>query len=108
MRTGTAAAMACIAMTCASLAMAQEADSYEEAAEAPPQITMGNGERNSIQTEGLTRAEGVSHFSFMRLDDDVVSRFAEYGSELAILEPIWVNDQVRKHLLDCSVSHQAA
>ena len=46
----------------------------EEAAE-PPQITMGDGERNSIQVEGLTREEGVRQFAEIRLDGSEASTF---------------------------------
>ena len=33
-----------------------------------PQITMGNGEKNSITVEGLSRIDGVTHFSEIRVD----------------------------------------
>lgn len=57
---------ASLAMGCA---MAQEA-------EAPaPQITMGNGQANMIEVEGLTRTDGVTHFSEVRVDGDAVSTF---------------------------------
>lgn len=42
---------------------------------APPQITMGNGEANMIMVEGLTRTEGVTHFSEVRVDGAAVSTF---------------------------------
>ena len=38
-----------------------------------PQITMGNGEKNSITVEGLSRIDGVTHFSEIRVDGDTVS-----------------------------------
>ena len=40
-----------------------------------PQITMGNGKRNSIQMQGMTRAEGVTQFSESRVNNGVTSRF---------------------------------
>lgn len=51
-----------------SVAVAQSAD-------APPQITMGDGERNSIQIEGLTREDGVRQFAEVRLDGSMASTF---------------------------------
>ena len=40
-----------------------------------PRMTMGNGELNSIQMEGLTRTEGVTRFSEVRIDGETVSSF---------------------------------
>jgi len=50
-----------------------------------PQITMGNGEANSIQIEGMSRAAGVSHFSEVRVDGDTVSTFR--GDSVALTFP---------------------
>ncbi len=72
-------------MLSAACATAQEADTYDEAAPTVPQITMGNGERNAIQIEGLTRAEGVTHFSEVRVDGDTVSAFR--GDSVALTFP---------------------
>ena len=85
MTTKTAAAMLCAAMISASTAMAQDEGTPEKAASAAPQITLGNGERNSIQIEGLTRAEGFTHFSEIRVDDDAVSTFR--GDSVALTFP---------------------
>ena len=46
----------------------------EETAERP-QITMGDGERNAIQVEGLTRDDGVRQFAEIRLDGAEASTF---------------------------------
>ena len=40
-----------------------------------PRMTMGNGELNSIQMDGLTRTEGVTRFSEVRVDGETVSSF---------------------------------
>jgi hypothetical protein len=50
-----------------------------------PQITMGNGEANMIQMEGLTRADGVSQFSEVRVDGGEVSAFR--GDSVALTFP---------------------
>ncbi|MEL6688228.1 MAG: hypothetical protein AAFP97_11495 [Pseudomonadota bacterium] len=50
-----------------------------------PQITMGNGKANSIQMEGLTRAESVTHFSEVRIDSGTVSTFR--GDSVALNFP---------------------
>jgi len=57
----------------------------QEAPPAAPQITMGNGEANSIQMEGLTRAAGVTQFSETRTTGDVISRFR--GDSVALTFP---------------------
>ena len=48
--------------------------SAQEAPE-PPQMTMGDGERNSIQVDGLTREDGVRQFAEVRLDGAQASTF---------------------------------
>lgn len=50
-----------------------------------PQITMGNGKANFIQMDGLTRAEGVTHFSEVRVDEGAVSTFR--GDSVALNFP---------------------
>ena len=50
-----------------------------------PQITMGNGKRNSIQMQGMTRAEGVTQFSESRVNNGVTSRFR--GDSVALTFP---------------------
>ncbi|MEL6857119.1 MAG: hypothetical protein AAFO74_01955 [Pseudomonadota bacterium] len=47
----------------------------EEAPTEAPQITMGNGQANAIQMEGLTRADGVTPFSESRTVNGAVSNF---------------------------------
>lgn len=66
---------ATIASACAS---AQDAP-------AAPQITMGNGEANMIQIEGLTRSEGVTQFSEVRIDGGEVASFR--GDSVALTFP---------------------
>lgn len=62
---------------CAALSAAMIATACATAQDAPatPQITMGNGEANMIQMDGLTRADGVTQFSEMRVDGGEVSAF---------------------------------
>ena len=48
--------------------------SAQEVAELP-QMTMGDGERNSIQVDGLTREDGVRQFAEVRLDGAQASTF---------------------------------
>lgn len=69
----------------APLAHAQEEKDGSEAAAPAPQITLGNGERNSIQVEGLSKAKGVSHFSEVRVDGEAVSSFR--GDSVALTFP---------------------
>jgi hypothetical protein len=66
----TKSATACLAgaLLCAACATAQDAP-------AAPQITMGDGEANMIEMEGLTRAHGVTTFSGIRVDDSDVTSF---------------------------------
>ena len=52
---------------------------------AAPQITMGNGEANSIQMEGLTRVAGITHFSEVRIDNGSVSTYR--GDSVALTFP---------------------
>lgn len=53
---------------------------------APTQITsMGNGEANMIELEGLTRTEGVTQFSEVRVDGETVYMFR--GDSTAITFP---------------------
>ena len=49
--------------------------SFAQETSAPPQITMGDGERNSIQVEGLMRENGVHQFAEIRLDGAEASTF---------------------------------
>nr|WP_070961487.1 hypothetical protein [Hyphomonas sp. Mor2] len=72
---------------CAAIAAAMISAACATAQDAPavPQITMGNGEANMIQIEGLTRAEGITHFSEMRVDGDDVSAFR--GDSVALTFP---------------------
>ncbi len=47
----------------------------EEPETVVPQITMGDGERNAIQIDGLTREESVRQFAEIRLDGAEASTF---------------------------------
>ncbi len=73
-----------VAFVSAGCATAQNAPTAEDAP-AAPQITMGNGEANMIQVEGMTRAEGVTHFSEVRVDGGEVSAFR--GDSVALTFP---------------------
>lgn len=55
------------------------------AAQEPAQMTLGNGERNAIIMDGLTRVEGETTFSEVRVDGDAVKSFR--GTSTAILIP---------------------
>lgn len=62
-------------------AIAQDADT-------PPQITMGNGEANSIQLDGLTLSEVPSTFSEVRVDAGDVSSFRAHSTALTFSEVV--------------------
>ena len=66
-------------------AQAEVQDAAAEKASAAPQITVGNGERNSIQMQGMTRAEGVTQFSESRINNGVTSKFR--GDSVALTFP---------------------
>lgn len=71
---------------------AKAAAATAEPARRAPRITLGNGEFNSIQMEGLKRVGGVTPFSFERADGDQTSSFrgdsaALTFSEVVIAEP---------------------
>ncbi|MCR9193689.1 MAG: hypothetical protein NXH88_03100 [Hyphomonas sp.] len=68
-----------VAFVSAGCATAQDAPA------APPQITMGNGEANMIEIEGMTRSEGVTQFSEVRVDGGDVSAFR--GDSVALTFP---------------------
>ena len=74
----------------AAVTMSSASTLAQEASEVP-QITMGNGEANFIQMEGLTRAEGITHFSEVRVNNGDVSTFR--GDSVAINFPEVVIDQ---------------
>lgn len=67
-----------------SALMTSACASAQEATPAP-QITMGNGEANWIQVDGLTREAGVTQFSEVRVDGDSVSAFR--GDSVALTFP---------------------
>ncbi|MEM7780652.1 MAG: hypothetical protein AAF697_09705 [Pseudomonadota bacterium] len=90
MKTKTVGAIACAAMALPFGAVAQEAQT-PAVAEAAPQITLGNGEHNAIETQGLTRAEGVTHFSTTRVDGEETSTFR--GDSVALTFPQVVIEQ---------------
>lgn len=81
MSSRTAAAVMLAAIMSSACAIAQETP----APPAAPQITMGNGAANAIQMDGLTRAEGVTHFSEVRVDEDAVSTYR--GDSVALTFP---------------------
>lgn len=63
-----ALALALASLVCATPTLAQEQ-------EASPQITMGNGDANMIQVDGITRQEADAPFSEVRVDGTNVSTF---------------------------------
>lgn len=79
MKTTFATFVSAAAMICASGATAQEAPP------AAPQITLGNGERNAIETEGLAKTESVTQFSEYRVDGEGISAFR--GDSVALTFP---------------------
>lgn len=70
----TAIVMACATILSVNSVMAQAQPSQEEAY-AAPKVTMGNGKANSIKMDGLTRAEGVRHFTETRMHDGVAFNY---------------------------------
>ncbi|MEM1389948.1 MAG: hypothetical protein AAGG45_02615 [Pseudomonadota bacterium] len=58
---------------------------------AAPMITMGNGEFNSIRMDGLTRADGVTHFSETRIHDGVAFSFRGDSVKLTFPEVVIEN-----------------
>ena len=75
----TALALVSAALISAACATAQDTPPP------PPQITMGNGALNAIQIECLSRAEGVTQFSEVRVDGGAVSTFR--GDSVALTFP---------------------
>ncbi|MEM7700598.1 MAG: hypothetical protein AAF251_01540 [Pseudomonadota bacterium] len=85
MKITTAIALFSATATFAAHAHAQEASAKVQEAPARAQITLGNGERNAIEVEGLSKAEGVSHFSEVRVDGEAVFSFR--GDSVALTFP---------------------
>ncbi|MEL7317903.1 MAG: hypothetical protein AAFN04_04595 [Pseudomonadota bacterium] len=85
MRIRTAIAVLGAAAVFAPLVNAQQENAGTETAAPAPQITLGNGERNAIEVEGLSKAKGVSHFSEVRVDGEAVSSFR--GDSVALTFP---------------------
>lgn len=83
MRNNILAAAALAALSFPLTAAAQ--DNPPETAAAAPQITMGNGTLNSIQIDGMTRTEGVTQFTEMRIDGETVSSFR--GDSVSLIFP---------------------
>ncbi len=75
----TFVALSIAAIISSACAVAQEAPS------APP-LTMGNGEANAIQVNGLVRAEGKTTFSEIRVDGEVVKTFRATSTAVAFPE----------------------
>ena len=69
----------------AASACATAGEAQEQETPPAPQITMGDGALNSIQMKGLTRAEGVAHFSETRVHNGAVSNFR--GDSVALTFP---------------------
>ncbi|MEM9939331.1 MAG: hypothetical protein AAF768_10820 [Pseudomonadota bacterium] len=55
-------------------------------APAAPQITMGNGTLNMIETSGMTRVEDVSVFSEVRVDEAALSTFRANSTAITFPE----------------------
>lgn len=53
-----------------------------------PQITMGNGEANSIETAGLIRQNGETVFSEVRMDGDAISTFRANSTAITFPEVV--------------------
>lgn len=53
-----------------------------------PQITMGNGEANSIEMEGLIRQDGESVFSEVRMDGEAISTFRANSTAITFPEVV--------------------
>lgn len=53
---------------------------------AAPQITMGNGEANSINMEGLALTDGPTVFSEVRVDESAVKTFRAHSTALTFSE----------------------
>ena len=85
MKIRTAIAVLGAAAILAPLAHAHESQSGSETEPPAPRITMGNGERNSIEINGLLKAEGVTNFSEVRVDGEAVSSFR--GDSVALIFP---------------------
>ena len=64
-----------IPLLCAAILLPAFATAEYEEAPAKPAFTMGNGEANRIQIEGLTRKAGVTQFSEVRDDAGEKSSF---------------------------------
>ncbi|MCR9268388.1 MAG: DUF7282 domain-containing protein [Henriciella sp.] len=61
---------------------------HAQETEPAPQITMGNGEANSIQLDGLTLSETPSTFSEVRVDAGHVTSFRAHSAALTFSEVI--------------------
>ncbi|WP_432200084.1 DUF7282 domain-containing protein [Erythrobacter sp. W53] len=90
-----ATAMAFSGTACASETTAVNSASATQSPEASPEpapsasrITLGNGEQNSIQIEGLKRVSGVTPFSFIRADDKEMSSFRGDSTALTFSEVV--------------------
>lgn len=75
----------CIA-ACSVLVFASAAMAFAQEAPAAPQITMGNGDSNAIQIEGLTRAADTATFAEVRVDGNVIRSFRADSTTLIFPE----------------------
>jgi len=72
--------------TLITISFAFAAMSTAQEASTPPQITMGNGEFNSIEINGLTRGEIERTFSEVRVDGANVSTFRTNSTTITFPE----------------------
>ena len=73
------------------LVLAASHIAVSEEKKAPPQITMGNGEANAIELEGLARKAGEATFSEIRIDGSQVSTLR--ANTTAIIFPKVLTEQ---------------
>ena len=85
MKTSAALIVLAASTLSASYASAQDAASDTAPAQSRAQITLGNGERNAIDAKGVTREQGVSRYSEVRVDGEAVSSFR--GDSVALTFP---------------------
>lgn len=76
------------ALCLAAPSTAQEADSA-------PAMTIGNGEMNAIEVDGLTRQDGVTTFTEVHVDGELISNFRGHSTaitfpEVLIEAPGWL------------------
>ena len=75
----------CIA-ACSILSFWSAPFAFAQEAPVAPQITMGNGNSNAIQIEGLSRAAETTSFAVVRVDEDAMSSFRADSTALIFPE----------------------